>query len=298
MNGMRVIITGCGSGFGYRMAQRFAAGGAQVCATMRDPNDANADAATALSALDNVLVVKLDVTQDGDAESAVAAAMSRFGGIDVLISNAGVWGPGVLEAFTVDQWQRLFEINVFGSVRAIRACLPQFRAQGRGLVVQMSSLQGRMILPFSGPYVASKWAVEAALEGFRYEVSSAGIECVLVQPYDYLTEMKDKILSWVATDDAVTDGYGPARSIIEAQYLSVDRQRSRDPVEVVDAVEALLAMPHGTRPVRTTVGNPLPAIDQMNDLQIDLQSGLFNQMGMASILTISTSKGGRQPAKH
>lgn len=292
--GQAVLLTGSSTGFGRRAAERLAERGHTVYATMRGTRTANrvhADALQARAARDGLAlrVLELDVTDDASVTAAIGAAVAEAGRLDVVVNNAGIWGPGILEAFTMEQWQSLFDTNVFGSVRVLRAVLPQLRHQGRGCVLQISSLQGRFILPYSGPYVASKHAVEGMAETFRYEVAPFGIEVCIVEPYDYGTEMKDKASAHVATDSARAAGYGDASRFIQQAYLTPDPQRVRDPAEVVDAIVRLVEMPAGRRPLRTTVGNPLPQIEQINALAAEMHGGLFPMIGLGHLLAASSA---------
>jgi NAD(P)-dependent dehydrogenase (short-subunit alcohol dehydrogenase family) len=130
--------------------------GYHVYASMRQVNGKNApfaeelrDFATANHC--KLESIELDVTDEASVNGAVAQIVAQAGKIDVLVNNAGIWGPGVLEAFSMDDWKEIFEVNLLGSVRAARAVLPYMRGAGSGLIVQISSLQGRFILPYSGP---------------------------------------------------------------------------------------------------------------------------------------------------
>jgi NAD(P)-dependent dehydrogenase (short-subunit alcohol dehydrogenase family) len=113
----------------------------------------------------------LDVTDDQSVQSAVEKATEEMGSIDVVINNAGIGVIGMQEHFTPDDFQKLFDINVVGVQRVNRAVLPQMREKGSGLLIHVSSLLGRMTLPFYGPYNASKWALEALAENYRVELS-------------------------------------------------------------------------------------------------------------------------------
>ena len=115
-------------------------------------------------------VVELDVTDDGSVDAAMADAVELAGSIDVVINNAGVGSIGLLETFTPADWQASFDINVFGVQRVNRAALPLLRAQGSGLLVIVSSVAGRMAVPFFGPYNAAKFAVEGLAETYRAEL--------------------------------------------------------------------------------------------------------------------------------
>jgi NAD(P)-dependent dehydrogenase (short-subunit alcohol dehydrogenase family) len=138
LNKQVVVITGSSSGFGRRAAERLAARGHIVFATMRESAGRNAPHAETLRELSedagwDLRVVEMDVTDDASVTHAIDTVVSQIGRIDALLNNAGVWGPGVLEAFTMQQWQQVFDVNVFGAIRAARAVLPVMRGQGQGL---------------------------------------------------------------------------------------------------------------------------------------------------------------------
>jgi len=297
LSGQTVLITGASTGFGFRTAKRLAVGGAHVFASMRERDGRNAQHAQALERFAagsglRLSTLEMDVTDDQSVSYAVARVVADGGRLDVVINNAGVWGPGVLEAYTIEDWRRLFEVNLFGAIRTTRACLPVMRQQGRGLVVAISSLQARFILPYSGPYLASKWALEGAMQTFRYEMAPLGVECVLVEPYDFLTEMKSKAAAWRAGDREIEAAYGQAAYVIEEFYMKPDPSRAGDPERVVDAIEAVLRAPHGSRPGRVTVSNPMPQIEEINRLEEEMQSGLLPQMGLGHLLAVSSGTEG------
>ena len=177
----RVLITGASGGFGALTVKTLLNQGHQVAATMRNSTTKNADIANELKAL-GAHIVDMDVTSDESVNDAVAQSTQALGGLDVIVNNAGVGVLGIQENFTIDDFQRLFDINVFGVQRVNRAALPQLRSQGSGLLIHVSSLLGRMTLPFYGPYNASKWAVEALAENYRIELSGFGVDSCIVEP--------------------------------------------------------------------------------------------------------------------
>jgi len=133
---------------------------------------------------------KLDVTDQGSVESAIAQLLEKSNNqLDVVVNNAGMASAGISEAFTPEQARELFEVNVFGVQRIIRATLPALRAKRAGLVINVGSILGRITLPFFGLYGASKYAVEAISDSYRYELSQLGVDVVLVQPSAYPTNM-------------------------------------------------------------------------------------------------------------
>lgn len=284
-----ILITGSSTGFGFLTAQRLAEQGNYVFASMRESEGRNAARAEELRRVAaegnyRLEIVDLDVTDENSTDRAVRQVYERAGRIDVLINNAGIWGPGILEAFTLEQWQEVFAVNLFGSVRAARAVLPVMREQKSGLIVQISSLQGRFILPYSGPYVASKFAVEGAMETFRYEVAPHGIEVSLIEPGDFMTEMKVKAAAHQPRDHEREAGYGQTVELVKKMYLVPDKERSGDPQLVADAILKLIGTPAGERPVRTVVNNILPQIEQINELSNQMHENLFPYIGLGDLL--------------
>ena len=181
-----ILITGASTGFGRDTAETLALSGHKVFASMRDPKAKNRTHADALRG-QNIEVVELDVTDSQSVDQAVADVIVKTGRIDVLINNAGVASAGVSEAFTPEQTSSLFDVNVIGLHRVTRAVLPHLRRQNDGLIINIGSVLGRVTFPFFGLYGASKFAVEALTDSFRYELSQLGIDVVLVQPSAYPT---------------------------------------------------------------------------------------------------------------
>src|ERR1700690_4331760 len=142
-----VLITGSSTGIGRATAELFQTRGWQVVATMRNP-----EVGKDLAALKNVLVLKLDVTDEESIRSAVAAAVDHFGGIDVLVNNAGYGLYGAIEAIPVESLRRQFETNVIGLLAMTAAVVPGFRKRGSGVIVNVGSIAGRLTLPFGAPY--------------------------------------------------------------------------------------------------------------------------------------------------
>jgi NAD(P)-dependent dehydrogenase (short-subunit alcohol dehydrogenase family) len=168
----RILITGANGGFGKLMFDTLAAKGHKVVAAMRDTGGRNKNAADQFKKTGEV--VEIDVTVDSSVKSGVAQAIQVAGGLDVVINNAGTGVIGLQEAFTPEDLKKIFDINVFGVHRMNRAVLPHMRKNRSGLLVHISSLLGRITVPFYGPYNASKWALEALAENYRSELSGFG----------------------------------------------------------------------------------------------------------------------------
>jgi len=177
-----VLITGASSGFGKLTARKFQAEGWNVAATMRSPQKE-----TELTGLDNVAVIQLDVTRPDSIADAIAATNARFGGIDAVVNNAGHGGHGMFEQFTDEEIRSMFETNVFGVLSVCRAILPQFRAQGAGVIVNITSIAGIISGPTSGIYAATKFALEALTESMAMEYAGLGIRICSVAPGAFKT---------------------------------------------------------------------------------------------------------------
>jgi len=176
--GNTVLITGSNSGIGRATAELLAAKGYRVIATMRDLAKGRSLADRASTAAWDLRIVQLDVRND----ASVQAALQQTGEIDVLVNNAGfeVWGP--LEEMTVDDLKDQFETNVYGPFRLITAVLPGMRRRGSGVIVNVSSVAGRVAAPLNGLYSASKFALEALSETLKYEAGHFGIRVHIVEP--------------------------------------------------------------------------------------------------------------------
>src|SRR2546423_10242233 len=179
------FITGAGRGMGVHIAKAALAAGNAVVATGR-----NTDTVTkAVGKADDLLVVKLDVTSPEDAAAAVTAAVDRFGGIDVLVNNAGNFYAGFFEEITPQDFRAQVETLLFGPLNVTRAVLPVMRAQRSGLVVTISSTAGIRGGEFLTAYAASKFGVEGWMESLTPEVAPFGIRTMLVEPGFFRTEL-------------------------------------------------------------------------------------------------------------
>ena len=172
-----VLITGCSSGIGRATAQLFQARGWNVVATMRSPQQE-----TELRLLERVLVARLDVQDEASIQAAVDAALARFGRIDVLVNNAGYGAYGPLEATPMDKVRRQFDVNVHGLIATTQAVLPHLRRQRSGVVVNISSIGGRLTFPLGTLYHGTKFAVEGLSEALHYELLPLGVQVKLVEP--------------------------------------------------------------------------------------------------------------------
>nr|WP_199156734.1 SDR family oxidoreductase [Pedobacter sp. ASV2] len=172
-----VLITGTSSGFGKDSAKIFAANGWNVIATMRNP-----ERETELNTLKNVLVLKLDVQDEISIINAIDKGIAYFGSIDVLINNAGYALRGIFELTSREQIKRQFDVNVFGLMDVTRAIIPHFREKRNGLIINISSMGGRITIPLLSIYHATKFAIEGFSETLSYELSAIGVGVKLIEP--------------------------------------------------------------------------------------------------------------------
>lgn len=191
-----VLVTGSSSGFGRETVKLFHKNGWNVIATMRSPEQE-----TALNTLPGVLLSKLDVTNKATIQSAVQQGIAKFGRIDVLVNNAGYGVLGALETAAEADIRQQFEVNFFGLIALSQAVLPGMRAQRSGIIINVSSVGGRLTFPFSSLYHATKFAVEGLTESMQYELNPFGIQLKLVEPGGYKTDFAGRSMTLVDAGD-------------------------------------------------------------------------------------------------
>jgi NAD(P)-dependent dehydrogenase (short-subunit alcohol dehydrogenase family) len=282
----KVIITGSSNGFGLKAAKDFADKGYQVFATMRDPGSKNANAKAALeSHSTQISVVDMDVNNDASVKEAMSTILSEAGNIDILINNAGIMYLGITEAFSVEQAKFQMETNYFGAIRVMQAVLPAMRSAGSGLIINTSSLVGRISPPFFGTYTATKHALEGYSQALRYEVSSFGVDIVLVEPGPFGTGLLASGQAPAHTDVLATYGElaGVPAAMGENFAQMLQSESAPDPQWVVDAYVKLADMPFGSRPTRTVVGISW-GTEKINELTQPIQDGILKEMQLDSVL--------------
>ena len=201
-----VLITGCSSGYGLEIARRFHAEGWSVVATMRTIRP------DILPRSDRMRVLPLDVTE----ADSIAAAIAAAGPIDVLVNNAGIGLMGALEATSMQKAREVFETNTFGVMAMTQAVLPQFRARGSGVIVNVTSSATLAPMPLVSVYTASKTAIEGFTGSLAHELRPFGVRVKLVEPgYGPSTRFIQN--SDVRVDEAIPAPYAEfARPILEA----------------------------------------------------------------------------------
>jgi short-subunit dehydrogenase len=281
-----VVITGASSGFGERAAALFASVGHRVWGTMRDTQGRNAAKKTSLEAQSsNITILDMDVTDDVSVTSAFEKILSH-GSIDILINNAGVMYVGLTEAFSVSQAHEQMNTNYYGVIRTTQAVLPAMRKAGRGLIINTSSIVGRLSPPFFGTYTATKHALEGYSQALRYEVATSGVDIALVEPGPFATELLNR--SHPPALEAVVASYGDLSQVPVAMGRNFEQMLAgedplTDPQLVAQAYLNLAAMPAGTRPMRTVVGLSW-GVDDINRLTQPIQDRILSDFQLDGVL--------------
>ncbi|MDJ0918035.1 MAG: SDR family oxidoreductase [Woeseiaceae bacterium] len=280
----KILITGCSSGFGLDAAKTLAKKGHEVFATMRDVGGRNAPKAQELrdfAAAEGVSisVLEMDVTSDASVRSAV----DGIGTVDVLINNAGLGYGGPVESFEGEEILAQLDLNIVGTARASNAVLPGMRAQGDGLIIQVSSTAGRAGFPGFGVYHASKWGLEGMSEGMRYELAPLGIDVVIVEPGPFATNFFENMKQGSRQD--VMSDYGHIGEFFTGfqgtvMELFENEEAPTDPHIVVDVFDRLIDTPKGERPFRTIAGLDF-GVQALNDAAEPIRKAGLESMGIA-----------------
>lgn len=290
-----IVITGCSSGFGLLAAERLAKGGDRVYATMRDIQGRNADKAKAFEHFSqeqglDIRALELDVTSTESVNAAARTVNEESGHADVVINNAGQMFVGMTECFDENEFIRQMDINVIGVHRMHRAFLPAMRQVGNGLVINVSSVAGRITIPFFGIYHASKWALEGYSQSLRYELATSGVDVVLIEPGPFSTNL-------FGTSPAPADAEG-RRATYPPVVPETLHQMSggfsamfenpevpTDPMIVVERMAELIEMAPGTRPFRSVCGTDFE-VEKLNAARQPFDDGVIDAMGLREFVTI------------
>ena len=239
-----ILITGASSGIGKETAKLFQSKGWNVIATMRNPENESE-----LKQLDNVLVTKLDVLDLDSIQNAFTEGVQKFGSIDVLLNNAGYGAYGPLEAFSRDQVIRQFNTNVIGLLDVTKTILPHFRQNKQGIIINVSSIGGKMTFPMGSLYHGTKFAVEGISESLNYEVEQFGGQVKIVEPGMIATDFSGRSLDF-SNDENMTEYQDIVNSLMAAMPTMAG---NASPANVVAEV-IFTAATDGTNKLRYTAG--------------------------------------------
>ncbi|MEQ8283397.1 MAG: SDR family NAD(P)-dependent oxidoreductase [Parvibaculum sp.] len=280
LTGKSILITGCSSGFGRLGAEHYARLGAKVFATMRNLPRPEADELVALAARDDldITVIEIDVTSDAQVEAGVAEALAAAGGsIDVLVNNAGIALSGPIEVQDMEATRLIFDTNVFGPQRMIRAVLPAMRAAGAGQVFNVTSQLGRLIVPAFAQYSPTKFALEALSEQLAYETVTQGIEVTIIQPGGYPTRIWENQVALSAALKARTpeELLAAYPQMTASMGVASGGGGDTDPMDVPRAIAEIIAMPAGERPLRRPVHPVARPQEPINEVSAQQQLAML-----------------------
>ena len=239
------FITGTSTGFGRAIAEEALARGAAVVAAARKLDDI---ADLVARSPDRVLAVKLDVTRESDVRDAVAAALARFGRIDVLVNNAGYGIVGAVEETPDQELRAQFETNFFGAMALTRQVLPHMRERRSGTIVNISSLGGQSTAPGFGAYCATKFALEAMSEALAAEVKPLGIGVLIVEPGSFRTAFAGHALRSMPAIEAYAASVGPTRAFADGMHGT----QAGDPTKAAKAIADVVG--RADMPLRLPLG--------------------------------------------
>lgn len=257
----RWLITGSSRGLGLALAEAALEAGDRVLVTARDPSSLEN---LVLRHGDRARLFALDVTDPLDAEKAVDAAVDAFGGIDVLVNNAGYGNIGSVEDTTLDDFRRQIETNLFGTIIVSKAVIPRMREQRSGHIIQLSSVGGRLGAPGRAAYSAAKWGVEGFSESLALEMALVGVKVTIIEPGGFRTD-------FAGSSTSLDDGRPDYDLVVGA---AARRQRAYDGHQPGDPSRAAQAILHIARtespPLRVALGtDAINAIEKADRDRLD-----------------------------
>lgn len=251
-----ILITGASSGIGKETAKYFQLKRWNVVATMRNP-----EKETDLTSLNNVFVTKLDVLDLDSINQAITNGIKQFGNIDVLLNNAGYGAYGPLESFPREKILRQFNTNVIGLLDVTRAILPHFRENKKGIIMNISSMGGKMTFPLGSLYHGTKFAVEGISESLRYEVEQFGGKVKIIEPGAIATDFAGR--SFDFNNDESLAAYQNIVNKIMSSFPEMIKKAS-----TTDVVTKIIyqAATDGTKRLRYMAGNDAKSYNLFNKL--------------------------------
>jgi NAD(P)-dependent dehydrogenase (short-subunit alcohol dehydrogenase family) len=257
----RWLITGSSRGIGRALTQAALDAGDRVIATARDPSQLR-DLADRYG--DAVRTVALDVTDPAAADAAVQAAVDEFGGLDVLVNNAGYGNLNSVEDTTLDDFRRQIETNLFGTIIMTKAVIPLMRRQRSGHIVQFSSVGGRLGAPGRAPYSAAKWGVEGFSEVLAQEMALVGVRVTIIEPGGFRTDFAGASTSL----DEGRPEYDAVVGKAARMQREYDGRQPGDPARAARAILQIAAL--DAPPLRLALGSDaVAAIERVEHARLD-----------------------------
>jgi len=268
------FITGASRGFGALIAEKALAAGDAVVATARNPQHL----AERFGEHPNLLAVRLDVTAEEQAQQAVAAAIKRFGRIDVLVNNAGYGLLGAVEEATAEEVEKLYATNVFGLLKVTRAVVPRMRAQRSGHVINLSSIGGYGAIHGWGVYCSTKFAVEGLSEALAAELAPLGVKVTVVEPGFFRTDFLDAS-SLAVSPNVITDY---AETVGAMRDFAVDANHTQlgNPEKLAEGLVKLVASPHP--PLRMQFGSDTVSHVQAKNAKVAEELAAWRELALST----------------
>jgi short-subunit dehydrogenase len=251
-----IVITGASSGIGRATAVYFANKGWNVAATMRNP-----EKEIELQTIENIKVYQLDVTDQKSIEGAYKSITADYENIDALLNNAGYALYGPFEISTSEQIRREFDVNVFGLMDVTRTFLPKFREQKGGVIMNISSMGGKITFPLISTYHSTKFAVEGFSEVLAYELEGLGVRVKLIEPGNIATDFGGRSMKF-ATSEEVTD-YNPYVENMMAMMQAAGPDMYSQPEMVAEVIWN--AATDGTDQIRYIAGDDAKELISMRE---------------------------------
>ena len=289
-----VVITGSSSGFGYLTTLTLARKGYKVWATMRNSETKNASKKEELLNIAekenlSISVLDMDVNSDDSVNAAIQIIAEEDGRIDHLVNNAGYMFVGITEAYSLQQAKDQFETNFFGILRTTKAVLPYMRKQKEGLIVNVTSLAGRLSFPYFGIYCASKHAVEAYSEALRYELAPFGVEVSIVEPGPFGTNLL--FTGPKEANQEVLNAYGEHKDVPHAMLKNFEEFYSTDaapnPQIVANDISELVTSERGSRKNRVVSGIDYGVVNYNENVAPIQEALVKDALQMEHLLTVS-----------
>jgi NAD(P)-dependent dehydrogenase (short-subunit alcohol dehydrogenase family) len=253
---LRWLITGSSRGIGRALAEAVLGAGHRLVATARDP----AQLASLVEAHgESVRAVALDVTDPHAAQRAVQVAVDAFGGLDVLVNNAGYGNVDAVEDTPLDEFRQQIETNLFGTIIMTKAAIPVMRVQGSGHIIQFSSVGGRVGAPGRAPYSAAKWGVEGFSEVLALEMALIGVRVTIVEPGGFRTD-------FAGASTTLREGRAEYDAVVGAaarRQREYDGQQPGDPARAAQVIVDLASMP--SPPLRLALGSDAVSVIERTD---------------------------------